>query len=143
MAQPISSEAPPPHSATSHRLEDYAKIVGDPEIRALRVLARELHGCRLKMVNSTAVGGGVAEILSQLVPLFEDAGVPTRWEVIRGGEEFFAISKAFHNALHGAPYQGDPKWFDTFLAVNEENRRSMEFDEDVGIIYEPQPVSLF
>lgn len=142
MAQQINTETPAPQSVASHRLEDYTEIIGEPEMGALRVMAAALQGCRLKMVNSTAVGGGVAEILSQLVPLLEDIGVPTRWEVIRGGEEFFAITKAFHNALHGSPYDGDPKWFDTFLAVNEENRRGMEFDEDFIVIHDPQPVAL-
>lgn len=134
--------APPPKAPSPHRLDDYAPIIGEPEIQVLRILARELKGRRLKMVNSTAVGGGVAEILSQLVPLFEDIEVPTRWDVIRGGEEFFAITKAFHNALHGGPYDGDAHWFEHFLAVNEENRRQMEFDEDFVVIHDPQPIGL-
>ena len=87
-------------------LQDYAAIVGEPEITELRELARRLAGRHVKMVNSTAVGGGVAEILNRLVPLMEEVNVPTRWEVITGGEKFFHVTKAFHNALHGAPYEG-------------------------------------
>src|SRR5689334_9360631 len=93
MAQQMTTPVVPTTPA-SHRLDDYIPIIGEPEVRVLRILARELKGRRLKMVNSTAVGGGVAEILSQLVPLLEDVGVPTKWDVIRGGEEFFAITKA-------------------------------------------------
>jgi len=62
--------------------------------------------------------------------------------VITGGERFFAVTKAFHNALHGAPYDGPPEWFRDFLATNEENRQRMEFDEDFVIIHDPQPVAL-
>ena len=123
-------------------LQDYAAIVGEPEILELRELARRLAGRRVKMVNSTAVGGGVAEILNRLVPLMEEVKVPTRWEVITGGEKFFSVTKAFHNALHGAPYEGSADWFDAFLATNEENRRRMQFDEDFVVIHDPQPVAL-
>ena len=123
-------------------LQDYAAIVGEPEILELRELARLLSGRRVKMVNSTAVGGGVAEILNRLVPLIEELNVPTRWEVITGGEKFFHITKAFHNALHGASYDGMADWFETFLATNEENRRRMEFEEDFIVIHDPQPAAL-
>jgi trehalose synthase len=123
-------------------LQDYAPIVGEPEILELRELARRLAGRRVKMVNSTAVGGGVAEILNRLVPLMEEVNVPTHWEVITGGEKFFQVTKAFHNALQGAPYQGPPDWFEAFLATNEDNRRRMQFDEDFVVIHDPQPVAL-
>ena len=59
---------PPPH------LDDYASIVGRAQIDALRFLAHELRGKSIKMVNSTALGGGVAEMLNRLVPLFRAAG---------------------------------------------------------------------
>ena len=123
-------------------LQDYAAIVGEPEILELRELARRLAGRRVKMVNSTLVGGGVAEILNRLIPLMEEVKVPTRWEVITGGEKFFSVTKAFHNALHGAPYEGSADWFEAFLATNEENRRRMQFDEDFVVIHDPQPVAL-
>lgn len=123
-------------------LQDYAPIVGQAEIGELREMAARLKNRRVKMVNSTAVGGGVAEILNRLVPLMEEVGVATRWEVITGGEKFFHITKAFHNALHGEPYEEVHEWFDEFLATNEENRRRMQFDEDFVVIHDPQPVAL-
>jgi trehalose synthase len=124
------------------QLDAYAAVVGESEIGSLRVFARQLQGRRVKMVNSTSVGGGVAEILNRLVPLLDEIGIPTRWDVLKGGNQFFAVTKAFHNALHGAPYEGTADWFDVFLAVNEENRRHMEFDEDMVVIHDPQPVAL-
>jgi trehalose synthase len=124
------------------QIGDYGEIVGVSEIRALHIIARQLQGRRVKMVNSTSVGGGVAEILSRLVPLLDELGVPTRWEVITGGSQFFAVTKGFHNALHGAPYEGHADWFDIFLATNEENRRRMQFDEDLIVIHDPQPIAL-
>ncbi len=128
--------------ATAAPLDAYAAVVGDSEIGALRVLARQLQNRRVKMVNSTAVGGGVAEILNRLVPLLDDLGVSTRWEVLKGGEQFFAVTKGFHNALHGAPYEGHAEWFDIFLATNRENLHHMQFDEDFVVIHDPQPAAL-
>ena len=128
--------------ASAPPLDAYAAVVGDSEIGALRVLARQLQNRRVKMVNSTAVGGGVAEILNRLVPLLEDLGVSTRWEVLKGGEQFFAVTKGFHNALHGAPYEGHAEWFDIFLATNRENLHHMQFDEDFVVIHDPQPAAL-
>src|SRR3990172_9550445 len=124
------------------RLDDYSSVIGEAEINELRQLARRLGPVQVKMVNSTAVGGGVAEILNRLVPLANEAGVATRWEVIRGGEDYFAVTKAFHNALHGAPYEGHPEWFDLFLRVTEENRKWIETSEDIVVIHDPQPVAL-
>lgn len=126
----------PPH------LEQYAKVVGEPEVRELRELAHRLGGRRITMVNSTAIGGGVAEILNRLVPLINELSVPTRWEVMKGGEDFFAVTKAFHNALHGAPFEGRPEWFDLFLKVSEENRRQIPLEDDFIVIHDPQPATL-
>jgi trehalose synthase len=53
---------PPPH------LDDYQSIIGKAQVDALRFLAADLEGKTIKMVNSTAVGGGVAEMLNRLVP---------------------------------------------------------------------------
>ncbi|MGH9804992.1 MAG: glycosyltransferase [Candidatus Acidiferrales bacterium] len=136
------SSAPNPVAAHPATLEDYAAVVGRQEIEELRVYADRLGRRRVKMVNSAAVGGGVAEILNRQVPLLEELGVPTRWEVITGGDEFFAVTKAFHNALHGAPFEGRPEWFEGFLATNEQNRGRMAFDEDFIVIHDPQPIAL-
>ena len=57
------------HATTSTQLDDYKSIVGQAQMDALRFLARSLKGKTIKMVNSTAVGGGVAEMLNRLVPL--------------------------------------------------------------------------
>lgn len=142
MADSISPVIAPPAAAAPTQLRHYAPIVGQPELDDIQFLARELAGRTLKMVNSTAVGGGVAEILSRLVPLLEEVGLRTQWETIKGGEDFFAITKSFHNALHGAKYDGRPEWFERFLAVNEENRLRMQLDQDFIVIHDPQPAGL-
>jgi len=130
--------APPPPP----RLDDYEPIIGKPELDDLRFLARQLRGKTVKMVNSTAVGGGVAEMLNRLIPLLNELEVATKWEVITGGNDFFEVTKGFHNALHGGEYLVTQAVKDIFLMYNEQNRQRMEFVEDLFVMHDPQPAAL-
>ncbi len=123
-------------------LEDYAALLGRGEIEELRALAQPLRGRSMEMINSTAVGGGVAEILNRLIPLAEELGLNIKWNVMSGGEDFFHVTKAFHNALHGAPYHASAKDFEVFLAYNERNRTSLPLDAEFVVIHDPQPAAL-
>jgi trehalose synthase len=123
-------------------LDDYAALLGEGEIDELRVLAKPLRGRSIEMINSTAVGGGVAEILNRLLPLAEELELNMRWEVMTGGDDFYGVTKAFHNALHGAPYHADPKDFEIFLACNERNRARLPLDAEFMVIHDPQPAAL-
>jgi trehalose synthase len=136
----ISTEQPPPPAPP--RLDDYADIIGKPELDEIRFLARRLRGKTVKMVNSTAVGGGVAEILNRLIPLMNELEIPTRWEVITGGNDFFEVTKGFHNALHGGEYNLTQQIKDIFMSYNEQNRQRMDFADDLFVIHDPQPVGL-
>lgn len=127
---------PPPH------LDDYQSIIGKAQLDALRFLAKELKGKTIKMVNSTAVGGGVAEMLNRMVPLLSELDVPTHWDVITGGNDFFEITKAFHNALQGSPYELTKAAQEIFLMYNEQNRARLQFGEDMVVIHDPQPAAL-
>ena len=123
-------------------LDDYAPVVGPSEIGEIRALAQRLSGKSVQMVNSTAVGGGVAEILNRLVPLLSDIGLPCRWDVITGGNDFFEVTKAFHDALHGAPCDLSERAFELFLSYNDQNLSHLSFDADFVVIHDPQPVAL-
>jgi trehalose synthase len=123
-------------------LENYAGVVGTEEIEELLALAKPLRGRSIEMINSTAVGGGVAEILNRLVPLAEELDLRLRWDVMRGGQEFFDVTKAFHNALHGEPYLVKPKDFEIFLSYNEQNRAALPLDAEFMVIHDPQPAAL-
>src|SRR6266849_5805768 len=91
---PSSVLTPPPPSPAAH-LDDYESVIGQGEVDALRFLAHELKGKTLKMVNSTAVGGGVAEMLNRIVPLLSELEVPAHWDVITGGNDFFEVTRLF------------------------------------------------
>jgi trehalose synthase len=123
-------------------LDDYAALLGAAEIDELRLLGKPLRGRSVEMINSTAVGGGVAEILNRLVPLAEELDIKIRWDVMTGGNDFFAVTKAFHNALHGAPYHAQQKDFEIFLATNAQNRSRLPLDAEFVVIHDPQPAGL-
>ena len=87
-------------------LHDYADVVAPGTIERIEALAKPLQGARVLHVNATAYGGGVAELLATHVPLLRDIGMEAEWQVIRGSDEFFQITKAVHNGLQGA----DVEW---------------------------------
>ena len=123
-------------------LDDYAELLGAGEIEELRALAKPLRGRSIEMINSTAIGGGVAEILNRLVPLAEELDLNIKWDVMAGGEDFFDVTKSFHNALHGAPYHASPRDFEIFRAYNERNRTTLPLDAEFMVIHDPQPAAL-
>ena len=124
------------------KLSDYKEVVGRDVVGELYTLASHVGNRSVKMVNSTAVGGGVAEMLHRVVPLLNELGIETKWEVIKGGADFFDITKAFHNALQGKEGHFERDIFDTYLAYNEMNYRQMSFEEDLIVIHDPQPAAL-
>ncbi len=124
------------------QLDDYQRFVGPQVIEELRILADRLKGKRVVHVNSTAIGGGVAEILNCMVPLMNELEIKTRWDVIKGGEAFYAVTKKIHNALHGDSPAFQEEDFKLFLEVQAENLSHMPLDEDIVFIHDPQPVGL-
>lgn len=123
-------------------LEDYRDIVLPGEIEFLARLAQRVEGKRILHVNSTRVGGGVAEILGRLVPLMEELGIHSRWEVIRGDEEFFGVTKRMHNTLQGASALIEQRDLQVYRQCNRENARSLDLEADVVVIHDPQPAAL-
>ncbi|HVM96367.1 MAG TPA: glycosyltransferase [Candidatus Acidoferrales bacterium] len=123
-------------------LEDYEPFVGRGAIEELRLIGDQLSRKRIVTVNSTAIGGGVAEILNRMVPLSREVGVDIRWDVIKGGEDFFALTKRMHNALHGKPEVFSSRDAEVFRETTKQNLAEMDLDADVLLIHDPQPVGL-
>ena len=124
------------------KIEEYIPIVGQSIIDDLRLLAERLKGKVIQHINSTAVGGGVAEILSRMVPLLAELGVDARWNVIKGGKEFFDVTKKFHNALHGRPQEIIQHDFDIFIEASQKNIEEMDIYGDIIFVHDPQPMAL-
>lgn len=123
-------------------LKDYRAVIGDADFNEIQILADRLKGRTVKMVNSTAVGGGVAEILARAIPLYKELGLAVTWEVIQGTEDFFGVTKAFHNALHGAAAGISPRMFQIFEAQVEQMVKAIKPDADFMVIHDPQPAGL-
>lgn len=130
------------HGQSAARIEDYEPIVGRGYIEELRLLGNRLSGKVIQNINSTFVGGGVAEILSHLVPLCNQLGVNIRWDVIKGTNAFFDVTKKFHNALHGNPVQITPEEFALFQETTRKNLQEMDLYGDIMFIHDPQPAAL-
>lgn len=75
------------------KLRDYEPIIGKSSLEELKTLADKLSGKTVQNINSTYIGGGVAEILSRMVPFLNELGIDARWSVIKGDTEFFNINK--------------------------------------------------
>src|SRR5204863_4532414 len=91
--------------------ERFREVLGErySEIEELIARGQELFAGRVVWhVNSTARGGGVAELLQSLLAYARGGGVDARWVVIGGGPEFFRVTKRIHNRLHGAAGDGEP-----------------------------------
>lgn len=123
-------------------LSDYQEVVGPGVIEELKVLSDHVSRRRIQHVNSTSVGGGVAEILTRLVPLLRELGIDATWDVIKGDQAFYNVTKAFHNALHGKAEEITPQMLDIFRANTEMNLNEIRLTGDVVMIHDPQPVGL-
>lgn len=124
------------------KIEEYIPIVGQAVIDDLRLLGDRLTGKTVQHFNSTAVGGGVAEILNRMVPLLVELGVQSRWDVIKGGEQFYAVTKKFHNALHGRKEEVSQKDLDIFMEASRKNIEETKITGDIVFVHDPQPIAL-
>ena len=129
----------------SRLLEAYASVAGEDVIDHLSQLAAQYRGMKVVHVNSTRVGGGVAEILDKLVPLSRELGLDAQWEVITGDPVFYQCTKAMHNGLQGNPVNLEPHWLEAYEETNRHNAEQLRpilEEADVVFIHDPQPAAL-
>ncbi|MDZ7839020.1 MAG: glycosyltransferase [Actinomycetota bacterium] len=124
------------------KLAAYQQIVGKDEIDQLYRLASLSKGKKVLMVNSTKDGGGVAEILHQLVPLLCELGIDCQWTTIEADAAFFEITKSMHNAMQGKKINFSPDALDYYLKINQQNAERLDLDADIVVIHDPQPLAL-
>ncbi len=124
------------------KIEEYIPLVGQAVIDDLRLLGERLKGKVIQHINSTPVGGGVAEILNRMVPLLRELEVDAKWDVIKGGEQFFEVTKKFHNALHGRNEEITKSDFEVFMETSQQNIEGVDTYGDIVFIHDPQPIAL-
>jgi trehalose synthase len=126
-------------------LEAYSHVVSQDVIRQLKQLTEPLQGKNVLHINSTRMGGGVAEILEKLVPLTCELGVNTRWEVITGDTDFFQCTKHMHNALQGDRIRIPQNLLNHYEEVNAQNAEQLRpiiQEADFIFVHDPQPAAL-
>jgi trehalose synthase len=133
-------------------IERYRPLVGEErfaEIERMAARAREaFSGRAIWHVNSTAKGGGVAEILYSLLPYARAAGVDTRWVVVGEGAEFFAVTKRIHNHLHEDAGDGGPLGeaeravYESALGADADALGDLVQEGDVVYLHDPQTAGL-
>ncbi|HUF27400.1 MAG TPA: glycosyltransferase [Gemmatimonadaceae bacterium] len=133
-------------------LDDYAAVgalalpVQDLRAHAAIIVPR-FEDRTIWMVNSTAQGGGVAEMLPGVVALLRELGLAVEW-VVAGSDDpdFFRLTKRIHNLVHG---EGDPALtrddrtlFETVSRRNSDALAARVKVTDVLVIHDPQTVAL-
>ncbi len=124
-------------------IDEYKQFVGSEKINNLKYLAEPLKRKVWANVNSTVIGGGVAEMLQSTVPFARSLGVDARWFVIEGSPEFFTVTKKFHNLLQGIK---EPITMEeVFHAYLDTIRWNTERTKVVGhmvVVHDPQPAAI-
>jgi len=126
-------------------------VIGGPRYAMLSRAADQvrpaLAGHTIWNVNSTAAGGGVAEMLQVLVGYVQDLDIPIRWLVISGDAEFFAITKRLHNQIHGSRSgaslgAAEAAHYTQMLAANAAELGTRVRPGDVVLLHDPQTAGL-
>ncbi|GBE01531.1 trehalose synthase [bacterium BMS3Abin08] len=128
--------------APSTQIENFRPLVGDDLIDELLELAADLRNVRICHINATPFGGGVAELLSREIPILKALKVQADWRIIHGDQEFFSITKSFHNAIQGQEFNLTDSTKDIYLQQNRRSAELLTSDYDVFIVHDPQPAAL-
>lgn len=123
-------------------VDDYVEPAGKEAVERLREAARPFVGARVLHVNSTAFGGGVAELLQSQLPLLNDLGVETTWALVQGSDDYFAITKDVHNGLQGAEVPWTEEMREMYWQRIRANAQELTDAFDFVFIHDPQPAAL-
>jgi trehalose synthase len=125
-----------------NNISSYARIVGEREIENIHAEAEKLADKHIICINSTYQGGGVAEILNSLVPLFDQVGIDFGWRILHGTPDFFTITKKFHNGLQGSKINLSQRKKDIYYETNKRFSTFTHIHHDLIIVHDPQPLPL-
>lgn len=123
-------------------LDEYRGIVSDDILAKIYNKATKLNNKHVVNISSTYQGGGVAEILHNLVCLMNDAGLDFGWRILPGTQGFFTTTKRMHNALQGENVNMELIHKDYYLETNEKFAVFTHISHNAVIIHDPQPLPL-
>jgi len=140
----VYSERKNVRSFSAHPLEEYSSIISKEQIERLQGVAQRLKGLKVLELNSTAQGGGVAEMLYSSIPFLNTLGIEAEWKVINGHKDYFECTKRLHNLLQGmkGSFTREMKrvYINNLLECADNN--IVDNSPDVVIIHDPQPMLL-
>lgn len=128
--------------AESTNMASYRDVVGDHVVDRIETLSARLKGVRVCHINATAAGGGVAELLERLVPIYRTLGLKVDWRLIHGDKQFFTVTKGFHNGMQGGDYRVTSSVAEEYLAHNRAGAESLDDEYDVVFVHDPQPAAV-
>jgi trehalose synthase len=121
-------------------LEAYTPLLGLKPINKLKEKAQKFKGKTVLHVNATKYGGGVAEILQNMIPLMNELGIESSWKIFTAPDSFFDISKKMHNALQGnMEIHFTDKEINDYIEQAKSTYDQIRPDSDFNIIHDPQP----
>jgi len=123
-------------------IASYVPEAGEELMEEMVAAAEPLDGARVLHINSTAFGGGVAEILPSLIPLQIASGLDSQWQTIRGTDEFFKTTKRIHNSLQGSYVAWTEADTENWLSTARQNAELFEGEYDFVVVHDPQPAPL-
>ncbi len=134
------------------QIDRFGNLIGQQEVDAAKKVADQIsshmHGRVWWSINSTAAGGGVAEMLRPLIGYARGSGIDARWLVIEGTPEFFHLTKRMHHAIHGMAGDGSPlgdaerQIYEAVLAANANELLVAVKPGDVVLLHDPQTAGL-
>lgn len=133
-------------------IQRFAEVLGHEELQRfgsqVEAAKQRLAGRRMWHLNSTAEGGGVAEMLQSILGYLTECGLPVGWLVIDGNDEFFAVTKRLHHLLHGKPGDGGPlgsaerEVYEAVLAAEQPAVLAQIAEGDAVVLHDPQTLGL-
>jgi trehalose synthase len=124
------------------RVDEYSDPAGPGAVDQLREAAKPLAGARVLHLNSTAFGGGVAELLHTQLPLMNDLGLDATWAIVEGSDDYFNVTKSVHNALQGAEIEWTEKMRQVYWERIRANARELTEPFDFVFVHDPQPAAI-
>ncbi len=129
----------PPFEALN--LQSYKEVIGNSKIEKLKQLAAPLENKVWAHINSTYIGGGVAEMLKSLVPLAKGFGIDAQWHLFEAhSEDFFYITKKFHDLIQGVEQSFSvEELHGVYIDNSIKNFENYSVKADLTVVHDPQP----
>lgn len=124
------------------RLDDYRQVAPPGAVDIIPRLAEQVRGRRLLHVTGGRLGGGVPEVLRAAVPILNELGVETGWEITGGDAAYYATARALQAALEGAERVLSDDGLERWVEMNRMNAKKLDLDADLVLVHDVQPASL-